>query len=87
MKRLLPAFLVFLFFALVYTVTRTALYSYDAITYALSLEFAHGLLLFHPYHLLALVPAVGLYRALAVAGSPVRALYVMQAINIVVAAL
>src|SRR4029077_9051285 len=73
------------FSAAVYHLTATFRFSYDGLCYALDAEFGPPTNLFHPNHLLYSFLSRGLFRLLIWVGHPVRAIYLMQAMNTVVA--
>lgn len=76
-----------LLFLVLYNLTLTYHYSYDALCYALDMEFGTLAGLFHPNHVLYSGLGKVLWKAAVGMGYATRALFLMQRVNAVVAAL
>lgn len=66
--------------AILYWFTARLDFSYDSLTYALTIEFSRSLPI-HPYHVLACLPGLFLTKLFQLAGFTIRSLFVMQKLN------
>src|SRR5437870_3660653 len=80
------ALVVFLFFWLLYQFTASRVFSYDGLCYALDVEFAPAANLFHPNHLLYSFVSYCIGRFFHLLGYTGRAIFLMQSVNVFVAA-
>jgi hypothetical protein len=80
---LLSVLIAFLFAAL-YLATPTCNFSYDALTYALDVQFGTFAALFHPNHLLFNVIGRFIFLALATLNHAVGALWLLQKLNAII---